>query len=108
MVSSLLLALHLVATDPAKARAGYMACLSAFARESAQQRLSKEAFDTALATACKAEEAAFRKMSVDFDVSRGIGRKISEDGVGDEIRDIQFSAKERFELESEPPPPPEQ
>ena len=107
MVSSLLLALHLVATDPAKARASYMACLSAFARQSAEQRLTKEAFDTALASACKTEEAAFRKMSVDFDVSRGIGRKISEEGVGDEIRDIQLSARERFDLESEAPPPPE-
>lgn len=105
MVSSLLMALHLFATDPAKERASYMACLSAFAREGAKQRISREAFDTALATACKSEEAAFRKLSVDFDVSRGIGRKISEDGVGDEIRDIQLSAKERFDLESEVPPP---
>lgn len=101
MVSSILVALHLAATDPAKARAGYMACLGAFAREGAEKRLSREAFEAALVTACKTEEAAFRKMSVDFDVTRGIGREISEEGVRDEIKDIQLSAKERFDLESE-------
>lgn len=84
-----------------------MACLSAFARERAEQRLTKEAFDTTLATACKTEEAAFRKLSVDFDVSRGIGRKTSEEGVRDEISDIQIGARERFDLESGPRAPPE-
>jgi hypothetical protein len=102
------MALHLAAaTDPGQARKTYMACLSTFARESAKKKMSLQEFETALAGACKPEEAAFRKAAVDFDVARGIGRRTSESGVNDELVDMRLSAKDRFDLETEEVPPAE-
>ena len=103
MISSLL-AMTLLTMAPdnsGTARKSYMACLSAFARESAKKQMKAEEFDTAVGPACAAQETAFRKASVDADVARGIGRRTAEQGIGDEVADLKASAKERFAFELE-------
>ena len=98
MISSLLaIALLLLAPqDVASLRKTFAFCLVNYARSSAEKKMTPEQFDASLATACANEEQAFRKGVVTSDLSRGISRKTSEQGVADEIADYMADAKERF------------
>jgi len=97
MIASLLAAVMIF--GPASAsepRQAYSACLSKFAEASVDKKISASEFDAALATACAAQEAAFRKNVIDSDVARGISRKTSEQGVADEVTEYRAETKDRF------------
>ena len=93
VLASLLL---LVAADPSAPRKAYSACLVQFVQTSAQKKITAEQFDAELATACTSEEQSFRRSVVSSDVSRGISRKTSEQGVSDEIADYRSTTKDRY------------
>jgi len=109
MISPLLVtALVMVAgRDPADARNAYMSCLRGYLRTSIDKKLAATDFQTGLGSTCKDQEAAYRKAAVDFDVSRGIARRTSEQGVSDEVSDILMEQKERFadEMQAAEPTP---
>jgi hypothetical protein len=98
MISPLLVSALLMAAgrDPADARNAYMSCLRGYVRTSVDKKLSITDFQTGLSGTCKDQEEAYRKAAVDYDVSRGIARRTSEQGVSDELSDMLTEQKERF------------
>jgi hypothetical protein len=109
MIASLLVMMLFPPANASEPRQAYSSCLSKFAETSADKKVSAQDFETALASACAAEEAAFRKNVVDSDVSRGISRKTSEQGIADEITEYRAETKDRFAsatAASAPAPPP--
>ena len=97
MIASLLAAMmFLPPASASEPRKDYSACLVKFSASSADKKLSAQEFDAALPGACASQEAAFRKNVVDSDVSRGISRKTSEQGVDDEVAEYRAETKDRF------------
>lgn len=97
MFSSLLaLLLLLVPASASTPRKAFYSCLSQFVDTSTEKKLGQQEFDTQLTSACTAERQAFRDSVVASDVSRGISRKTSEQGVSDEIADYMNEVKDRF------------
>src|SRR5512139_2442479 len=82
---SMSMILALTAPDPSVQRKAFSSCLYDFVQTSAQKKTTPEQFDTQIGTACATEEQSFRRSVVASDVSRGISRKTSEQGVADEI-----------------------
>jgi hypothetical protein len=96
-ISSLVLALLLLAGgDPNGARKDFSSCLHAFGRTNLDKKTTPDEFDTLVATACAKEEGDFRSAVIASDVSRGISRKTSEQGVADEIADYRAVMKESY------------
>jgi hypothetical protein len=97
MSSSLLaLAILLAAADPGVPRKAFSTCLREFVTTSAEKKLPTDQFDSQISTACASQEQDFRKTVIASDVSRGISRKTSEQGVSDEIADYLTTAKENY------------
>ena len=98
MFSSVLAAAFLLLAPPdtGSLRKTFAFCIVNYARSSAEKKMTPEQFDASLVTACANEEQAFRKGVVASDLSRGISRKTSEQGVSDEIADYMADAKGRF------------
>jgi hypothetical protein len=88
----------------ASARTSYSKCLGAFAREQVKGGADEAAFQAKLATACKAEEAAFRAASVASDLSAKIAKATAEKNATDEIGYIHENAVETFKVNFETPP----
>lgn len=80
----------------ASARTSYSKCLGAFAREQVKAGIDEAAFTAKLATACKAEEAAFRSASVATDVSAKIAKATAEKNATEEIGYIHENTVETF------------
>ena len=93
-----LLALLLLASQGnlASARTAYSKCVGAFTRSQIKEAVEEPAFRAKLATACKAEEAAFRAASVAFDVAAKVPRATAEANAQDEIDYIHENAIEMF------------
>ena len=99
MISQVLLAALLASAQGnlASARTSYSKCLGGFARAQIKEGLKEEAaFQAKLATACKAEEAAFRAASVATDVAAKIARATAERNAQEEIGYIHENAIETF------------
>lgn len=98
MISHVLLtALALAAQgNLALARTSYSKCLGSFTRAQVKERIDEAAFTAKLATACKAEEAAFRGASIATDVAAKIGRATAERNATEEIGYIHENAVETF------------
>jgi hypothetical protein len=80
----------------ASARTSYSKCLGAFAREQVKAGSDEAAFQAKLATACKAEEAAFRAASIATDLSAKIAKATAERNATEEIGYIHENAVETF------------
>ena len=106
MISHVLLgALALAAQgNLALARTQYSKCLGAFARAQVKERVDEAAFTAKLATACKAEEAAFRSASISVDVAAKIARATAERNAMEEIGYIHENAVETFKASLPEPP----
>ncbi len=89
----------------ASARTGYSKCLGGFTRAQVKEGVAAEAFQANLATACKAEEAAFRSASIATDVAARIARATAERNATEEIGYIHENAVETFKssLETDKP-----
>ena len=107
MISQVLLIALLAAAQGnlASARTSYSKCLGGFARAQVKEGADEAAFQTKLATACKAEEAAFRAASVATDLSAKIARATAERNASDEIGYIRENAVETFKSYLEEPKP---
>ena len=98
MISQVLL-VALLATaqgNLAAARTSYSRCLGSFTRAQVRQKVEEAAFTANLATACKAEETAFRTASVATDVAAKIARATAERNAQEEIGYIHENAVETF------------
>lgn len=89
----------------ASARTSYSKCLGGFTRAQVKEGVAAEAFQTNLATACKAEEAAFRAASVASDIAAKIARATADRNAAEEIGYIHENAVETFNASLEPPKP---
>jgi hypothetical protein len=99
MISQVLLVALLASAQGnlASARTSYSKCLGGFARAQIKEGVKEEAaFQAKLATACKAEEAAFRSASVATDVAAKIARATAEQNAKEEIGYIHENAVETF------------
>jgi hypothetical protein len=98
MISQVLLTALLMSAQGnlASARTTYSRCLGSFTRAQVKERVEGPAFEAKLATACKAEEAAFRSASVATDVAAKIARATAERNAEEEIGYIHENAVETF------------
>jgi len=98
MISQVLLIALLAAAQGnlASARTSYSKCLGGFARAQVKEGADEAAFQAKLATACKAEEAAFRAASIASDLSAKIARATAERNATEEIGYIHENAVETF------------
>jgi hypothetical protein len=80
----------------ASARTSYSKCLGAFARAQVKDGVDEAGFQAKLATACKAEEAAFRAASIATDLSAKIAKATAEKNATEEIGYIHENAVETF------------
>ena len=99
MISHVLLAALAMspATDLAPARSTYARCLGSLMRSDLKAKTEPAAFQTKLAGACKAEEAAFRAASVAVDVAAKISRATAEANANDEIGYIRENTVEKYQ-----------
>lgn len=98
MISQVLLGVLALAAQGnlATARTTYSRCLGSFTRAQVKERIDEAAFNAKLATACKAEEAAFRSASISTDVAAKISRATAERNADEEIGYIHENAVETF------------
>lgn len=98
MISHVLLVALLASAQGnlAYARTSYSKCLGSFTRAQVRERVEEAAFTAKLATACKAEEAAFRAASVSTDLAAKIARATAERNAQEEIGYIHENAIETF------------
>ena len=98
MISQVLLMALLASAQGnlATARTSYSKCLGSFTRAQVKAKVEEAAFSANLATACKAEEAAFRAASISTDVAAKIARATAERNAEEEIGYIHENAVETF------------
>ena len=98
MISQVLLIALLASAQGnlASARTSYSKCLGSFTRAQVKERVEEAAFTAKLATACKAEEAAFRSASIATDIAAKIARATAERNATEEIGYIHENAVETF------------
>ena len=98
MISQVLLVALLASAQGnlASARTSYSKCLGSFTRAQVKEGVEEAAFTAKLATACKAEEAAFRAASVATDLAAKIARATAERNAQEEIGYIHENAVETF------------
>ncbi|HEX8379959.1 MAG TPA: hypothetical protein VF619_05370 [Allosphingosinicella sp.] len=80
----------------ASARTTYSKCLGGFTRAQVKEGVDAAGFEAKLATACKAEEAAFRAASVATDMAAKIARATADKNAAEEISYIHDNAIETF------------
>lgn len=98
MISQVLLVALLASAQGnlAAARTSYSKCLGNFTRAQVKEKVEPAVFQAKLATACKAEEAAFRAASIATDVAAKIARATAERNAQEEIGYIHENAVETF------------
>lgn len=95
------------AAPPTRPRELYATCLNQFLKASMSAKLDDAAFKTNAKTACAAQEQAFRKAMVDWDVKMGSKRAAAEEGIALEIEDYLASTTETYKVHSNPAPKPQ-
>ena len=107
MISQVLLTALLMSAQGnlASARTTYSKCLGSFTRAQVKERVEAAAFEAKLATACKAEEAAFRAAAIATDVAAKIARATAERNAQEEIGYIHENAVETFKSSFDEPKP---
>ena len=79
-----------------QARQGYAGCLGTLLRSNLKEKVEPDAFNTAIGSSCKTEEATFRNASVATDISMGTSRASAEQSANFEITDMVTNTKERY------------
>ena len=79
-----------------QARQTYSGCLGSLLRNNLNERVAPDAFETTLASSCKAEETAFRQAVVSADVAIGTSRASAEQNATFEITDMVDNTKQRY------------
>ena len=98
------LAAAAVQGPPAAPRRDFSSCLSRAAKEKSAEKMEKAAFTAAIKAACAAQEAAFRKSIVDYDVKTGSKRAVAEEGAELQVEDYLVNITEtHFETASAEP-----
>lgn len=83
---------------PAQPRKAFGACLSKVAKAKAGEKLAGDAVKAALRSGCTAEEAAFKKSLVDYDVRSGMKRAEAEEGAQSQVDDYLINAADTYEV----------
>jgi hypothetical protein len=98
---SIVLASMMAMQQPAilsRARDQFGACLSNHLRSSLKAKMKPEDFSASIASACTAQETAFRKALIDVDLAKGIKRPSAEGFAGEQIEDYQYRTKDTFQM----------
>ena len=96
-----LLAAAPAAGPPGQPRKAYSACLMKFEKTKAGEKLTAEQFVAAAKAACAAQEAAFKKSLVDYDVRSGMKRADAEEGAQLQVEDYLANTADTFMVNSE-------
>jgi hypothetical protein len=80
----------------ALARREYTHCLNLFMKQSLKDKMAKDAFTTAIATACSDKLQAFRTYAISSDTAVGIKRAAAEENAATEVQDLMANTKELF------------
>ena len=83
-------------------RKAYGACLQKVIKDKTAAKLSAEAFGEAVKAACAAQEAAFVKSLVDYDVATGIKRAEAEEGARLQVEDYLINSSDTYATYSDP------
>lgn len=87
------------AGPPPQLRKNFSSCLSRFSKANADAKLDPAAFKTGAKAACTAEEAAFRKAAVDYDVKMRISRREAEEGADLQIEDYFANMADSYQVQ---------
>jgi hypothetical protein len=99
MISFVLASLAAAAVQGPSAapRRDFATCLGQFTKSNVDKKLDGTAFTAAAKTACAAEEAAFRKSLVDYDVKAGAKRAAAEEGAKLQVDDYLINAADTYQ-----------
>ena len=87
---------------PQQPRKAYGACLQKVIKDKTDAKLSAAAFGEAVKAACAAQEAAFVKSLVDYDVATGIKRAEAEEGARLQVEDYMVNASDTYATYADP------
>lgn len=90
------LAAAAVQGPPAAPRKTFASCLSRVAKEKSAEKMEKAAFTAAIRAGCTAEETAFRKSIVDYDVKTGSKRAVAEEGAELQVEDYLVNTTDTY------------
>lgn len=93
MIVPLLLAQQVMASAE---RGQFSSCMRAFIDAQLTDRATPETFDTAQASACAEQEAAYRRAYIAAAMRAGDNRADAEEGAGIEIEDLRENYKELY------------
>lgn len=81
---------------PMEPRKTFNACLNKFMKANVEKELDDAGFTTGAKAACAAEEAAFRKSLVDFDIKMKIKRAEAEENASLQVDDYMLNTIETY------------
>ena len=93
IIVPLLLAQQVMASGQ---RSQFSSCMRAFVEAKLEERMTPEAFDTAQASACAEQEAAYRAAYIAAAMRAGDRRPEAEEVAGMEIEDLRDNYTELF------------
>lgn len=98
MISTVLVIAALASQQMAAAgpRQQFSSCLRAFLDSKLEERMTPEAFDTAVAEACSAQETAYRQAFIQAAVRAGDNRAAAERDADLEVGDLRTNYRELF------------
>ena len=92
------------AGPPPQIRDAYASCLSSFMKAKLSEKLDDATFRSGAKAACAAQESAFRKAIVAYDVKMGMKRLAAEEGAALQIDDYLVSTAENYQVHANPKP----
>lgn len=105
-IATALYAVSMQASATVQPRKNFAACLDRVAKKSLQDKVEPSAFEAAVRSACAAEEAAFKKAMVDYDVSMKIARSRAEQDAQLQVEDYLATRKDTYQMHFEAASPP--
>jgi hypothetical protein len=87
---------------PPAPRKAYAGCLTKVVKDKTSDKLTADAFTAAAKAACAAEEAAFVKSIVDYDMAAGTKRADAEEGAKLQIEDYLANAADTYATYTSP------
>jgi len=103
LVTMLALAAAAPSAGPSgQARKAYSTCIQKVIKAKTPDKLDGDAFTAAVKSACAAEEAAFTKSLIDYDVATGLKRADAEEGARLQVEDYLVNASETYSTYATP------
>ena len=83
-------------------RKAYSACLQKLIKDRTDAKLNTATFTSEAKSGCAAQEAAFRKSLIDYDVATGLKRADAEEGAGLQVEEYLANAADTYSTYADP------